>query len=90
VELGSALSGSVRERLEILRSLNVRLACRGHAISGVKPHLLVVQEAKYFFKKRPQFLLVVFIGGEFAESHPLLLVCQIGQISNRTKQLYHR
>jgi hypothetical protein len=54
----------------------------GHAISiGVEPHLLVFQKAKYSFKKRPQFFLVVFIGGEFAESHPLLLIGQIGQIS---------
>lgn len=54
----------------------------GHAISsGVKPHLLVFQKAKYFFKKRPQFFLVVFIEGEFAEPHPLLLICQISQIS---------
>ena len=54
----------------------------GHAISSdVKPHLLVFQKAKYSFKKRPQFFLVVFIEGKFAESHPLLLICQIGQIS---------
>jgi hypothetical protein len=58
------------------------LMYRRHAISnGVKPYLLVCQKAKYFFKKRIQFFLVVFIGGEFAESHPLLLICQIGQIS---------
>ena len=51
----------------------------GYAISsGVKPHLLVFQEAQYFFKQRAQFFLVLFIGGEFAESHPLLLICQIG------------
>jgi hypothetical protein len=63
-------------------SSKLTLMCRGHAISsGVKPHLFVFQKAKYSFKKRPQFFLVVFIGGEFAESHPLLLICQIGQIS---------
>lgn len=57
----------------------------GHAISsGVKPHLLVFQKAKYSFKKGPQFFWVVFIGGEFAEFHPLLLMCQIGQTSYRT------
>jgi len=44
-------------------------------------HLLGFQKAKYSFKKRPQFFLVVFIVGEFAESHPLLLICQIGLIS---------
>ena len=54
----------------------------GHGVSGdVKARLLVFQKAKYLFKKRPQFFLVVFIGGEFAESHPLLFICQIGQIS---------
>jgi hypothetical protein len=42
---------------------------------------LVFQKAKYFFKKRPQFFLVVFIEGEFAEPHPLFLICQISQIS---------
>jgi hypothetical protein len=54
----------------------------GHAISGVvKPHPLVFQKAKYCFKKNRQLFLVMFIGGEFAESHPLLLIFQIGQIS---------
>jgi hypothetical protein len=54
----------------------------GHATSGdVKPHPLVFQKAEYCFKKGPQFFLVMLIGGEFAESHPLLLICQIGQIS---------
>ena len=65
----------------------------GHATSiGVEPHLLVFQKAKHFFKKRSQFLLVVFIGGEFAESHPLLLICQIGQIGQISVvlQVYHR
>ena len=52
------------------------------AISGDgKLRLSVFQKTKYLFKKRPQFFLVVFIGGEFAESHQLLLICQIGQIS---------
>jgi hypothetical protein len=70
------------------RSFNSRLTVVGHATSsgvnassGVKPHLLVFQKAKYSFKQRPQFFLVVFVGGEFAEPHPLLLISQIGQIS---------
>jgi len=53
-----------------------------HAISsGVRPRQLVFQKAKNSFKERPQLVLVLFIGGQFAESHPLLLICQIGQIS---------
>ena len=49
--------------------------------SSVNPHLLVFQKAGYSFKKRPQCFLVVFAAGEFAESHPLLLIRQIGQVS---------
>ena len=53
-----------------------------HAISsGVRPRQLVFQKAKNSFKERPQLVLVLFIGGQFAESHPLLLICQIGLIS---------
>jgi hypothetical protein len=58
--------------------------------SDVKPHLSVFQKAKYSFKKRPQFFLVVFIGGEFAEPYPLFLICQIGQISCVVSAVYHR
>lgn len=63
-------------------SSNLPLVCRGaRHCSSVKPHLLVFQKAKYLFKNRSQFFLVVFMGGAFAKSIPLLLVCQISQIS---------
>jgi hypothetical protein len=53
-----------------------------HAISsGVRTRQLAFQKAKNSFKERPQLVLVLLIGGQFAESHPLLLICQIGQIS---------
>jgi hypothetical protein len=62
----------------------------GRAISSdVKQHLSVFQKAKNLFKKRPQFFLVVFIGGEFAEPYPLFLICQIGQIPV-VSAVYHR
>ena len=46
-----------------------------------KPRLFVLQKAKNSFKERPQLVLVLFVGGHFAESHPLFLICHIGQIS---------
>ena len=58
--------------------------------SGVKPRLLVFQKAQNYFKQRPQLVLVVFIGGPFAKSHPLFLICHIGQISRGFEQLRRR
>ena len=42
---------------------------------------VLLEKAKHTFEERPQFFLVVFTGGEFAEFHPLFLICQIDQIS---------
>jgi hypothetical protein len=60
-------------------SSKLTLVCRGACHQ--QPHLLVFQKAKHSFEEHCQFFLVVFIAGAFAESHPLLLICQIGQIS---------
>jgi hypothetical protein len=70
-----------RKRLEIIQFEVNGVSCGMSSAAVLGRASWSSRRAKNSFKERPQLVLVLFIGGQFAESHPLLLICQIGQIS---------
>jgi hypothetical protein len=72
--------------MKFFRSLHTAVCLRGHfPCSGATSHSLsgfacrsqTKNGASLGTGERPQLVLVLFIAGQFSESHPLFLICQI-------------